>query len=397
MEMPHPSQILWITRQDPRSSDSGELIYSLGIIRALASQPGIRLTVLAHHAKSSAHGDPSIDWQLHGTIPNSRIRGLASNLPSDAHRLGNPTIRLALKNLLARQKFHHIIIDQAACAWALDEIPTHSSIIHISHNHEASVRTQVARDQSGSLPMKLALRWDAWKYGKMEHRLGNQSSLITAITPRDADAFATLHPGKPIITLPPGYDRPIPHDGPPPITPDRPRAVVLAGAFEWIAKRRNLTAFLTAAEPAFRKHDIRFDVVGKADPSWFEKLARQHPWATFTPNVPSVTPFLEKARIGLIPEALGGGFKLKALDYIFAGLPLAAIHAALSGVPINHLTDAITADEPAPLASRIAERIDDLDFLNRAAQQSFAACRNSFSWQTRGQQLASALGNLTPR
>lgn len=381
---------LWITRQDPRPADSGELIYTLGLLRSLAAQPGISLTVLAHRAKKPADGDAAIFWELHGLIPPGRWKSLLSPLPADAFRLGNPMQRGELCRLL-KESWDWVIIDQAACAWATHLLSAGARLAYIAHNHEASVRKQVAGDNGGSLPLKLILRWDAWKYARMEQRLVGRADLITAITPRDAEAFRDDTPGTPIVVLPPGYDGTVPEGPPARIGPDRPRTVVLAGAFEWIAKRRNLEAFLQAADAPFRQEGIGFEVVGKADPAWFASLADRYPWARFTANVPSVAPYLANARIGLIPEALGGGFKLKALDYIFQGLPLASVEAALSGVPVDPCTEAISAPDPASLAKAVAERIDDLDFLNQAACRALVNCRHAFRWEDRGRDLAKAL------
>lgn len=381
---------LWITRQDPRPADSGELIYTLGLLAALAARPGIELSVLAHEPAKPCLGGPPVAWQLHGSIPAGRLKSLASPLPADAFRLGNRIQRAALARLL-EQDWDWILIDQAACAWALPMIPRERRVAYLAHNHESEVRRQVAADGGGSLPMRLALRWDSRKYGRMEKRLCQRADLITAITPRDAAAFRGETPGTPVCILPPGYGGPIPDGAPREITAETPRQVVLAGAFEWLAKRRNLETFLHAAAEPFRKAGIGFQVVGKADPAWFEALARQHPWARFQANVPSVGPYLDQARIGLIPEALGGGFKLKALDYIFRGLPLASVDAALSGVPVDPLSEAIAAPDPETLAEAVAGRIDDLRFLNHAAAGALAACRHAFRWEDRGIALAEAL------
>jgi glycosyltransferase involved in cell wall biosynthesis len=381
---------LWITRQDPRPADSGELIYSLGLLKALAARPGLEITVLAHEGKSSAGKGPAVTWELHGSIPAGRLKSLASPLPADAYRLGNPIQRAALRRLLDRP-WDWVVIDQAACAWALPQLPPQQRVVYLSHNHESSVRRQVAADGGGSLPLRAALRWDAVKYARMEAALCRRVALVSAITPRDAAAFRSENPGTPVCVLPPGYDGTIPAGEPRPITADTPRAVVLAGAFEWIAKRRNLEAFLKAADEPFQRAGIGFEVVGKADPAWFAELSRRHPWANFTANVPSVAPYLDRARIGLIPEALGGGFKLKALDYVFRGLPLASVEAALSGVPVDPATEAIAAADPAALARAVAARIDDLAFLNRAATRALAACRDAFRWDDRGTTLARAL------
>ena len=383
---------LWITRQDPRPANSGELIYTLGLLESLAAQPRMEITVLGHKAAKSADGGPAVAWELHGNIPGGRLKSLLSALPGDAYRLGNPVQREALAFLLGN-KWDWVVIDQAACAWALPMIPAAVKVAYLAHNHEASVRKQVASDGGGSLPMRMALKWDARKYARMERVLARRADLISAITPRDAAAFREENPGKPVCVLPPGYGGTAAPGPPREITAETPRRVVLAGAFEWLAKRRNLETFLRAAEGPFQRAKIAFQVVGKADPAWFAALAKRYPWASFDANVPSVSPYLDQARVGLIPEALGGGFKLKALDYVFRGLPLASVEAALSGVPVDPRTEAIATPDPASLAEAVAARIDDLEFLNHAAQRALEACRGAFRWADRGITLARALEN----
>jgi len=383
---------LWITRQDPRPANCGGLIYSLGLLRGLAAHPDIQLTVLANRAphQSPATPDFPVTWELHGEVTGGRLRSLLSTLPSDAFRLGNRTMRSALATLLSNIRWDWVVIDQAACAWALDSIPRHTRIAYIAHNHEASVRKQVASERTDSLPFQLALRMDAWKYSRLERSLCQAASLISAITPRDREDFSNEFFNKAFVCLPPGYDGPM-VDSPIPITEETPRRVVLAGTFEWVAKRRNLESFLAAADSLFPQAGIEFTVVGKTDPVYFNTLAARYPWASFHPNVPRIDHYLEDARIGLIPEALGGGFKLKALDYIFRGLPLAALTPALSGLPLDPTNDLISAEDPASLAKAVTERIDDLAFLNISATRALDKCRDSFHWSDRGAALAHAL------
>lgn len=389
---------LWITRQDPRPANSGELIYSLGLIRGLADHPGIELTVLAHRAAGNTALPPdNLHWELHGDIPTGRLRSLVSAAPSDSFRLGNPAMRGHFERLLASHPWDWIIVDQAACGWILSSLPSKDRprLAYLAHNHEAQVRREVAADHSGPLPMRLALKWDAAKYARLEHALCAAADLITAITPRDQAAFEQDFPGKARLVLPPGYEGTM-VAAPPAITADTPRKVVLAGAFEWLAKRRNLEGFLAAAAEPFRAAGISFTVAGKTDPAYFGSLAAAHPWAEFHANVPSIDPFLKGARIGLIPEALGGGFKLKALDYIFRGLPLAALEPALSGLPLTPGRDVISASSTEALAAGIARRIDDLDFLNASACRALEACRHSFHWPDRGAALGRALESHPP-
>lgn len=388
---------LWITRQDPRPADSGELIYTRGLLGALTAQPGMDVTVMAHRApKPHEHDAAGMSWELYGWVPRKRLRDGLSILPSDAKRLGNETQTAALMALCSTTRWDWIFIDQAACGWALPYLPTagRTRLAYVAHNHESSLRREVAQAEDDSPVMRALLKMDARKYGRLERSLCEGVDLITAITPRDRDLFKEMAPETPVLCLPPGYAGPV-VEAAPPITDSKPRRVVLAGAFEWGAKRRNLEAFLKAADGPFAQAGIQFSVVGKADEAYFGELARHYRWAGFHANVASIDPYLQEARIGLIPEVLGGGFKLKALDYIFRGLPVAALTPALSGLPIDPTNDVIAADDPKALVAEIVKRIDDPGFLNGAATRALGACRDQFQWFDRGAVLAEELHRIT--
>jgi hypothetical protein len=132
-------------------------------------------------------------------------------------------------------------------------------------------------------------------------------------------------------------------------------------------------------------------VVGKSPAGYFDGLAARYPWARFVANVPSVAPYLDAARAGVRPEALGGGFKLKALDYVFRGLPVAALAPAMSGLPMVAGLDAVVADSQAALVREIARCIDDMDFLGAAARSAYNRCQEAFRWEDRGVALAAAM------
>ncbi|GAA5484198.1 hypothetical protein [Haloferula sargassicola] len=383
------TRCLWITRQEPRAANAGDIIYSLGLLRALAATGRVELTVLTHRDRVEVSEIEYIDFELPCFMPPKSASCMISPLPADAHRMGNPEMRRRLRELIAAKNFQRVVIDQAACSWALDLIPGEIPVLYIAHNHETALRAEIAAGGRG--PTAPLYRYDAWKYGRMETKLCRRAKWISAITPRDEAAFRQKFPGKDYLQLTPGFEGPVPEGDAAEITAETPRKVVLGGTFEWLAKRRNLEAFLGDAARHFPAAGIDFQIVGKADPDHFAELAKRYPWAKFDANVPSMDPYLRGARIGLIPEALGGGFKLKALDYIFRGLPLASIESALSGLPVSAGDGAIAAHTTAGLAEKVAAVIDDLDQLNRHARVALDRCRGAFHWSDRGDALADCL------
>jgi hypothetical protein len=135
-------------------------------------------------------------------------------------------------------------------------------------------------------------------------------------------------------------------------------------------------------------------VVGKARPEYAAYIERRYSCVQFHANVPTILPYLQQARIGLIAETVGGGFKLKTLDYAFGHLPIAALKQALGGVDLDSGVDAIVESSLPALMASIVTRMDDFDFLNAAAARTYARFEKCYRWPERGQTLLSVLGSL---
>jgi hypothetical protein len=293
---------------------------------------------------------------------------------------------------LHRGGWSALVIDQAANGWALplwERSPARPPLVYVSHNVESHVRPQFAA-QSGRGVRGAVLRWDAWKYARLEHQLLAAARLVTAITPEDARVLRPQAGGKDILVLTPGAS--LVETAPPERVP--PRRVVLSGSYEWVVKQHNVRRFLASALPVLQPAGVAVTVVGKMPDAFAAELRKEFPTAEIHPNVPDPAPFLDSARIGVIPEEAGGGFKLKALEYVFRHLPIAALPGTLAGLPLDPTTDALTVPTLDLLARRLLEVIDQPDYLRTLAARAHGKCQGRFDWAERGRQLYSALAAL---
>ena len=103
--------------------------------------------------------------------------------------------------------------------------------------------------------------------------------------------------------------------------------------------------------------------------------------------VEDTRPLLANARMGIVPELIGGGFKLKFLDYLFGRLPIATIAAAAAGLPSSMTGHMLMADDMEGLLAQVVSNIDDVARLHRMQAEAFVAGSSSFSWAVRGRQL----------
>lgn len=397
---------LWLTLADPEPRHNGQFVYSGGLIDSAAAA-GADIEVLglgrAESPRSggtppglrSDHRPEPVVWWLPQDNPHSQWASLTSTLPNIAYRCRTAGMRHMLEKLLRRGGWDGIVFDGISAGWALPAVLDHYAgqsdrprLIYVSHNHEGSLRSQIAESQPQFLKRQ-AVRLDALKVSRLEHELVDAVDFVTAITQEDLMLYRRQSNDKPMDVLTPGYcGRRV---GRRRISEALPRRAVIVGSFDWIAKRMNLAEFVEVADPLFAEAGAELQAVGSADEAFLEQLRRQTVATRFTGTVPDIAPYLDQARIAIVPERNGGGFKLKVLEYVFNRVPVFALAGSFAGVPLRHDDSAMLYFDHAALAHGVLEAIDDVDRLNRLQERAFAVCANRFDWSSRGRQIVSAI------
>jgi len=389
---------LWLTLADPEPRHNGQFIYSGGLIDSVAGA-GSEVEVLGLRRPESHKGngwrEDHVVWWLPGDVPRSHWSSLVSALPHTAYRCRTSGMRRTLDELLENGDWDAIVFDGISVGWALPQVldryagrPGRPRLIYVSHNHEESVRAEIAESQPLFLKRQ-AVRLDALKVSWLERDLVDAVDFVTAITPEDLSLYRRRHCDKPMGVLTPGYcGRRIETRQ---ISEAVPRRAVIVGSYDWIAKRMNLAEFVDVADPMFAEAGAELQAVGSAEESFLAQLRHKTSATEFTGTVPEIGPYLDDARIAIVPERNGGGFKLKVLEYVFNRVPVFALTGSFAGVPLRHNDSVMLFPDHAALAHGVLEAIDDVALLNRLQERAFAACRDSFDWSSRGRQIVSAI------
>lgn len=390
---------LWLTWIDPDPEHDGQRIYSGRLIGAMAGA-GVDVHVLCAASGRSPRRDggneDGVTWHLVRQSFPPTWTSVASGLPHIAHRSSASSMRARLAALLAAGDWDSIVFDGLGTAWALDPVIAslggrrrRPRLVYVAHNHEETTRARVADGGSGR-PIRAALqRHDADKAGTLERRLVAAVDVVTAITPEDGALFEAQAGRKPVLVLPPGYQgRRLAERR---ITLDVPRRAIIVGSFDWTAKQTNLREFLAAADPVFAAAGAEIDVVGSGTPQFFDQLRGGLGATRLVGRVDAVTPYLDQARVAVVAERLGGGFKLKVLDYVFNRLPIAALEGSVAGAPLTADASMLTFDDHGGLARGVLTALDDLELLNRLHIAAYDACADRFDWSDRGARLAASI------
>jgi polysaccharide biosynthesis protein PslH len=389
---------LWLTITDPDPRHNGQMLYSGGLIDAVA-EVGTDLEVLCltRNASRRRNGEQQgrVRWWIADDQPPARWASLLSPLPNIARRTKTPAMERMLDGLLESSRWDGIVLDSLSLGWVLGPLlrrypdpRERPRLIYVSHNHEESTRAQIAANHQQVLKRQV-LWFDARKASWLERTVVDHVDMITAITGEDRGRYLARRPDKPIQILPPGYGGPQMNTRR--ITADLPRRAIIVGSFDWVAKRMNLEEFVSVADPIFAAAGAELQIIGSAERSFLDRLRRRVRATTFTGPVECVTPHMEQARLAIVPERTGGGFKLKVLDYVFNRTPILALNGSVAGMPLRDPDSILLFPDHAALARGVIAAINDLNLLNRLQDVAYAECAGKFDWATRGRQLVSAM------
>lgn len=391
---------LWIVRSLPFPMNAGDRIYSGNLIGALA-HTGADLTVVGFSAqpREALPAAWPVRWIEVPGAARGTARSLASLMPLVAASHATPAFRRAI-DTLAREPWDFVVFDHYAFGWALEPflrkaVPSSGArplLVHVAHDHEASVYASMVRNFQGSNVKRLGVRQNAWKVARIERHMARTVDLITTITPEDADRFARDAPHTANVTLTPGFGGAVAAAR---VIDERvPRRVVMVGNYTWIAKAENLRQFVAAADAVFHAHGIELHVFGTMGDGQAAEI-RANARATIVHGfVDDVLPHFASARMAVIPEVIGGGFKLKNLDYIFGRMPVATLAHAMAGLPDTIRRAMLSRDDLPSLVQALVQHIDDFSTLNAMQATAFDAAQLEYRWEDRGRALAEAIGML---
>jgi len=347
-----------------------------------------------------------------GTLSDYWV-AVKSPLPITAAIHDTAEARRRLNSLLAGElgDFDAIVLDQLGAGWALPIVKRWirqrgrsnadfraPALVYLAHNHERVVWADMARDSSGSWLRQVAVRRNALKVARLESRLIREVDQVVSITNEDANALVADGLSRRPYVVTPGYAAAaVPART---ISEATPRHVVMVGSFKWAIKEENLRQFLAIADPAFARHNIRFDVIGKMPDPLRRQLQPKLRATTLHGFVQNTEPLFSNARIAVVPEQIGGGFKLKVLDYIFGRMPVATIEAAAAGLPNAVKEQLLMASDLRRLVDMIIANIERYDRLNDMQLKALAQAQDAFRWIDRGcllkEAIVSAMANVAP-
>ncbi len=110
-------------------------------------------------------------------------------------------------------------------------------------------------------------------------------------------------------------------------------------------------------------------LVGNALDDRVRAFAGAHPHVQIVGWVPSVLPYLERARVSVVPLLYGAGTKRKIIQALMLGTPTVSTTVGVEGLGLRHGENVLVADDAGEFAASIERLLRDAPLWERLSRQ----------------------------
>ncbi|HCG0525780.1 TPA: glycosyltransferase [Pseudomonas aeruginosa] len=257
------------------------------------------------------------------------------------------------------------------------------------HNVESSLGAATYDRLPGwALPF---VRYDQWRYRRWERRVMSQAAAVVAVTEKDARQLGAML-GRPVPVVVNGVD--CEHFAAARPTPEAQRVLFL-GNYEYAPNVDAVEWMLDEILPRVWAHcpEARMSVCGYALPAeWAQRWSDPRiEWQGF---VPDLLQLQSSSSVFLAALRHGGGSKLKVLEALAAGLPLASTAQGVSGLELRDGEDYLGGESAEQLANAVVRLLQDPAQARALGENGRAYVRRAHDWSVAASQLEQVYAGL---
>lgn len=369
-------KILFISYCDPTKIKTGDNIYTLNILSNLK----------AIHADVHflSFNDKDLEISNNNVLNRycrkitfipfthmSKIKLVLSNYPASIKSRKNPLMIYTVQVVLNSDDYDFVMVNHFKMSYVLEFVnKLNFKSVFISHNVESILSESLYRFTKN--PIKFFLFYQEYlkvKFYERKYLMGYD--IITGISDFDVNYFKNQFKNKKTYLLP----AVVKNESMPFKTGSDQKKVILCGSFFWEPKIENLMRLLNAKN--FKKlyeKGIKLIIVGNAPPELVEKINREYIGVEMTGYVLNTFDYYHNAKIALVPELLGGGFKLKIAEAISFNRPIIALRESITDYDMKdgiHFLRANTFEEIIESTIDLIQNEEKMNFLSKNALNLF--------------------------
>ena len=399
------ARALWLTDEPPDRELGGGSIRQAHLLDALGRRIETDVLLSGHLADDRTRRGAFDVFEVpdhRGAPPASRtIRRLHEvgltlfePLPRELFYLRPVRKALAqqMRRIDAAQRYDLVVVNHQSL---LPLLPTPRRGLWVAHFHNAAA--QRARQTAATFVgrrQQWLYRREAAKAERLEQWAVGHYDVVVVCSDQDADTLAgsdRKHAAGPVIVAPNGVDAARFALSP---LPPEPR-LIMSASFNYLPNVDGAVWFVDEVLPKIRAAvpAAVLELAGRQPVSKIVALADQ-PGVELNADVPAMAPHLGAARVAVVPLRMGTGTRLKALEAMASGRPLAGTTIGLEGLGLVDGVSARIADDPDALAAAIVELLSDEAQARAIATAGRRLVEERYEWEIVGADFAEALVTL---
>ena len=240
------------------------------------------------------------------------------------------------------------------------------------HNVESSLAGRIA--ESGAGVRRLAWSVEARALRALE-ATAPRLDVVAVVSEVDRAALAGIVEHPDVVVVPNAWDEPRP------LPPAEEPVTSFVALLSWGPNVDAATWFCREVWPHVVRTlpGARLQLVGRNPADEVRALAG--PTVEVTGTVPDLDPWYARTRVCIAPLLAGGGSRLKILEALAAGRPVVATTVGAEGLEDLVGRGVLVADEPARMASVLAELLADGERCAELGRRGAAAVASDHSWE----------------
>lgn len=396
-------RVLWVKAGKLLPVDTGGKIRSYNLLRFLAKNHEV--TLLSYYG---GRRDAEYEAALAKEIPRSQtiytagpdssairqaldyLRRLPMRAPYAVSKFTHPAVRTTVADWLSSGRFDVAVCDFLSASL---NFPTQLPIpcVLFQHNVESALWQRMAAVESNPVK-KVAFAVESAKMTGYEHATLGRFHHIIAVSEHDRRQMLQMNPACQITVVPTGVDTQKFNIAPASST--HPPRIVFTGSMDWEPNIDAVDYFCSEIWPAIRREfpEAIFQIVGRNPFPKVQRLASESVQVTGT--VPSVTEYLEKASVVIVPLRIGGGTRLKIFEAMAMGKALVSTSIGAEGLEVESGRDLLLADNASSFADAVLLLLRDAA-IRRRIEQAAVQLAAQYDWSRVVTQFAEVLSKLT--
>jgi glycosyltransferase involved in cell wall biosynthesis len=305
-----------------------------------------------------------------------------------------PEMFTLLRKIVEREKFDIVHVDHSHMGkyglWLKREFGL--PVVLREHNFEALIYERFARTEPNLLK-RLVANIHGRRLKREEVLFLETFDAIAAITNEDATLMRQAAPHAKVRVIPAGVDT---EYFKPSEREENPDSILWIGSLAWDPNYDAVRFFLTSIFPPILKTrpEATFDIVGSESQRVMKLAARFGDKVRLLGQVPDIRDYLARSAVLVVPLRIGGGMRLKLLDFFSSGKAVVATSIAAEGNLAHDAIEVLIRDEPHSFATAIFELMTNRELRHRLGDSARKLVMQEYDWKKIGEDFTTLYGSV---